>query len=177
VSRGARLPHASPTRGVTSSPRTVFPPESFYHLPHSWQSPPDAPSCGSCCRRAHRRRSGQRPILADGHGREKAIDLNILAGSRPLPSARDDRLLHLPRQKKPTKGGKKPPNPAPSFCSLSRGDQLGIYHQRARPTASLLTLLLLSPQKPAAQTRPSTACADPRVNHYSANSAARSFGY
>lgn len=177
MSGGVCLPQASPTPGVISSLRKVFLPESFYHLPHTLQSIPNASSCGSYCIRAHchRQHMSRRPVPADGRSRGKAIDLNILEASRPLPSARDDRLLHSLRQKK--KGGKKTQNPAPFFCSLSYWDQLCIYNQRAWPTASLLMLILILLQKSASQTRLSTACANPHVNHYSANSTARSFGY
>lgn len=173
------MPQVGPTLGVISSLRKVFLSESFYHLPRTLQSIPNASSCGSYCRRAHchHQHISWRPVPADGCSRGKAIDLNILEGSRPLPSARDNRFLHLLRQKKKKKGWKNPQNPAPSFCLLSYWDQLCIYHQRARPTASLLTLIHILLQKSASQTHLSTACANPHVNHYSANSIARSFGY
>lgn len=114
-SRGRCLPQVGPTLGVISSLRKVFLSESFYHLPRTLQSIPNASSCGSYCRRAHchHQHISWRPVPADGCSRGKAIDLNILEGSRPLPSARDNRFLHLLRQKK--KRVEKPPKPSPIF--------------------------------------------------------------
>lgn len=100
VSRGG----VCSSQGVISALRKGFflLPKSFYHLPRTSQSSPNASSCGiPYCggARCHRCIS-PRPVPADGCGGGKAIDLNILEGSRPPPSAGDDRLSHWPRQKK-----------------------------------------------------------------------------
>lgn len=119
--------------------------------------------------------SPARQPSGSGRGGGKAIDLDILAGSRPRASARDDSIhrdTHLKKKKKKRRAQK------PSLvlltalpaCSAVRSPE-SMAHCIATHTHPLFLPKICS------QTRPSTACANPHVNHYSANSNARAFGY
>lgn len=101
-----------------------------------------------------------------GRGGGKAIDLDILAGSRPQASARDDSIHRDTRFKKKQRAQKPSPVPLTALPACQ-----SMAHCIATHTHPLFLPKICS------QTRPSTACANPHVNHYSAISNARAFGY
>lgn len=95
------LPQAGPIPGAYQLPEKGFFPRELLSPPTHLAKDPKGIQLWQLLQNPHCHPwyISRRPSPADGCSRGKAIDLNILEGSRPLLSAKDDRLLHPLRKK------------------------------------------------------------------------------